>query len=91
MLEVQKARAKVNPKKLYQADGYAVQEMLKVTANACSEIRLGDLIPSPQVASVLYGSVAGAGVEGDAEDDVNLSSLTADIHAQVASSSSPSS
>uniref|UniRef100_A0A914WEN0 Clusterin associated protein 1 n=1 Tax=Plectus sambesii TaxID=2011161 RepID=A0A914WEN0_9BILA len=29
---VQKARIKVNPKKLYEADGYAVQELLKVTS-----------------------------------------------------------
>lgn len=29
---IQKARIKVNPKKLYQADGYAVQEMLKISS-----------------------------------------------------------
>lgn len=30
-LFVGKARVKINPKKLYQSDGYAVQEMLKIS------------------------------------------------------------
>lgn len=37
--QVQKARIKINPKKLYQADGYAVQEMLKVASILYSAIQ----------------------------------------------------
>lgn len=48
-LQATKAHIKVNTKRLYQADGYAVKEMLKITsvlysAMKTKQMALGDLI-----------------------------------------------
>ena len=68
VLQIQKARIKVNPKKLYQADGYAAQELLKVTSVLYEAIKTENL---------LNDDVAGSGDAGE------LSVITSNINAKV--------